>query len=202
MFEDRVLIWRLKQGSRNALRRIYEKYESDLLTLAANLLSEPGTAEDVLQEVFVRFVESIDKFELRGSLKAYLATCVANRCRDCIRKNQRHRTIAIDEAAQTVSDENTPVQLVINSEELQRVSCALTELPYEQREVVVLHLHGDLKFKAIAELQQVTIKTVQSRYRYGLNKLRSILNGEVNPVRKSTKNGVATQHKYNSKRDF
>jgi RNA polymerase sigma-70 factor (ECF subfamily) len=202
MLEDSILIWRFKRGSKEALCRIYEKYESDLLTLAANLLSEPSTAEDVLQEVFVRFVESIDKFELRGSLKAYLATCVANRCRDCIRKNQRHKTIAIDEAAQTVSDGNTPVQLVINSEELQRVSRALAELPYEQREVVVLHLHGDLKFKAIAELQEATIKTVQSRYRYGLNKLRSILNGEVNPVRKSTKNGVTMQHKYNPKRDF
>jgi RNA polymerase sigma-70 factor (ECF subfamily) len=180
MLEDKILVFRFKRGSRQALCQIYQKYESNLLTLAANLLAEPSMAEDVLQDVFVRFVESADKFELRGSLKAYFAKCVANRCRDYLRKSKRNGTVAIDDAAQIVSNANAPVQLAILSEELQHVSRALNELPYEQREVVVLHLHGDLKFKTIAKLQQVSIKTVLSRYRYGLNKLRSILNGEVN----------------------
>jgi len=179
MLEDTILVFRFKRGSRQALCRIYQKYESSLLTLAANLLAEPSMAEDVLQDVFIGFVESVDRFELRGSLKAYLAKCVANRCRDYLRKSKRNRIVSIDDAAEIVSDANQPIQLAILSEELQRVSRALTELPYEQREVVVLHLHGDLKFNAIAQLQQVTVKTVLSRYRYGLNKLRSILNGEV-----------------------
>ena len=47
MLEDRRLLWRLKRGDRDALRRIYEKHEGDLLTLAANLLRDPATAEDV-----------------------------------------------------------------------------------------------------------------------------------------------------------
>ena len=179
MLEDKLLIWRFQGGSRDAFRRIYEKYESFLLTLAANLLGDGSAAEDVVQDVFVSFVQSVESFRLRGSLKSYLATCVANRARDCIRKRQRHRTVAVNEAEQTVSDANEPVQLVINSEELQRLKLAMTELPYEQREAVVLHLNGDLKFRQIAKLQNVSIKTVQSRYRYGLDKLRSNLNGEV-----------------------
>ncbi len=83
------------------------------------------------------------------------------------------------EAEQMLSDAKNPVQLVIRTEELQRLKRALTELPYPQREVVVLHLHGDLRFRQIAKLQRVSIKTALSRYRYGLDKLRSILNGEV-----------------------
>lgn len=179
MLEDKLLIWRFQGGSRDAFRRIYEKYESFLLTLAANLLGDGSAAEDVVQDVFVSFVQSVESFRLRGSLKSYLATCVANRARDCIRKRQRHRTVAVNEAEQTVSDANEPVQLVINSEELQRLKLAMTELPYEQREAVVLHLNGDLKFRQIAKLQKVSIKTAQSRYRYGLDKLRSILDSEV-----------------------
>ncbi len=179
MFEDRVLIWRLKQGSRKALHQIYEKYESDLLTLAANLLKDKSAAEDVVQDVFIGFVESIHKFVLTGRLKAYLLKCAANRCRDIIRKGRRRQTIAMEQAQTVVSNTDGPVQLAIASEQLRRVSSALTELPYEQREVVVLHLQGEMKFKVIAQLQKVSIKTVQSRYRYGLDKLRSMLNGEV-----------------------
>jgi RNA polymerase sigma-70 factor (ECF subfamily) len=179
VLEDRLLVWRFKCGSTDAFRRIYEKYESDLLTLAANLLADANAAEDVVQDVFISFVQSVEKFRLRGSLKAYLSTCVANRARDCIRKRKRQRTVAANEAQQLISDTDGPVQLVITSEELQQLSQAITELPYEQREALVLHLHGDLKFRQIAKLQNVSIKTAQSRYRYGLDKLRSILNGEV-----------------------
>jgi len=179
MLEDKLLIWRFQGGSRDAFRRIYEKYESFLLTLAANLLGDGSAAEDVVQDVFVSFVQSVESFRLRGSLKSYLATCVANRARDCIRKRQRHRTIAVNDAGQMISDINGPVQLVINSEELQKLRYAMTQLPYDQREAIVLHLNGDLKFRQIAKLQKVSIKTAQSRYRYGLAKLRSNLNGEV-----------------------
>ena len=179
MLEDRLLLWRFKCGSTDAFRRIYEKYESDLLTLAANLLADTAAAEDVVQDVFISLVQSAETFRLRSSLKGYLVTCVANRSRDLLRKRNRQRTVAADEVAECVSDADGPVQLVINSEQLQHLSQAMTELPYEQREAVVLHLHGGLKFRKIAGLQDVSIKTAQSRYRYGLDKLRSILDGEV-----------------------
>ena len=179
MLEDRLLLWKFKCGSRDAFRLIYEKYAGDLLTLAANLLNDKADAEDVVQDVFISFVQSVEKFRLTGSLKGYLATCVANRSRDYIRRNKRRQTAAVNEPEQTTSDAKNPVQLVICSEELHKLSYAMTELPYEQREAIVLRLHGDLRFRQIAKLQNISIKTAQSRYRYGLDKLRSILNGEV-----------------------
>ena len=179
MLENRLLLWRFKCGSSDAFRLIYEKYAGDLLTLAANLLDDSSSAEDVVQDVFISFVKSAGQFHLTGSLKGYLVTCVANRSRDYIRKKKRQRTATLNEPEQMTSDAKSPVQLVICSEELQKLSLALTKLPYEQREAIVLRLHGDLRFRQIAKLQNVSIKTAQSRYRYGLDKLRSILNGEV-----------------------
>jgi RNA polymerase sigma-70 factor (ECF subfamily) len=55
----------------------------------------------------------------------------------------------------------------------------MTKLPYEQREAIILRLQGDMKFRQIAEMQGVSIKTSLSRYKYGLDKLRSMMNGEV-----------------------
>jgi DNA-directed RNA polymerase specialized sigma24 family protein len=57
----------------------------------------------------------------------------------------------------------------------------MLDLPCDQREVVGLHVHGRMAFKEIAAAQQVSIKIVQSRYRYALDKLRALLDGEVQP---------------------
>jgi len=179
VLEDLLLVRRLKRGSKDAFCRIYEKYWNDLLTLAANLLADPGAAEDVVQDVFTSFVRSAANFELRGNLKNFLATCVANRARDGLRKKKRQRAVPVNEAEPLVSTAKLPVQLLMRSEQLKQLSYAMTLLPYDQREAIVLRLHGGLKFKAIAESQNVSIKTVQSRYQYGLIKLRSILNGQV-----------------------
>lgn len=56
-----------------------------------------------------------------------------------------------------------------------RVARALEKLPIEQREVVVLRLQGDMKFRQIAEMLDVSVNTAQSRYRYGMEKLRQLL---------------------------
>jgi RNA polymerase sigma factor (sigma-70 family) len=179
MVEDRILVWKFKCGSKDALRAIYQKYADELLTLAGNLLDDKAAAQDVVQDVFVSFVQSIERFRLTGSLKGYLATCVANRCRDYRRRSTRRQTTAENQAQRTTLETKSPLQLMIYSEELEKLSAALCELPYEQRETIVLRLHGDLRFRQIAAMQNVSTKTAQSRYRYGLDKLRSTMNGEV-----------------------
>ena len=178
MLEDKMLVWKFKAGSTEAFKRIYNKYESFLLTLAANLLHDASAAEDVVQDVFIKFVQSQEKFHLRTSLKAYLAVCTANRAKDVLRKRKYLKAAEEKNDAIGANDSN-PIQLVINNEQMRLVRSVLKQVPYEQREALVLHLQGDMKFKAIAELQNVSIKTAQSRYRYGLDKLRSILNSEV-----------------------
>jgi RNA polymerase sigma factor (sigma-70 family) len=178
MLEDKWLIFKFKTGSREAFQRIYNKYESFLLTLAANLLHDTAAAEDVVQDVFVKFVQSPEKFHLRTSLKAYLAVCTANRAKDFLRKRKHLSAVEENETIVQTND-NNPIQLVINDEQIRLARSALQQVPYEQRESIVLHLQGGMKFKAIAEVQNVSIKTAQSRYRYGLDKLRSILNSEV-----------------------
>ena len=179
MVQDRLLIWKFKLGSRDALCRIYEKYKNDLLKLAVALVNDVNTADDVVQDVFVGFAQSADKIQPCGNLKKYLITCVANRIRNRKRDQQRHETSGIDDLDCTISDGNRPEQWAILSEELELLSNAMAEIPYEQREVVTLYMQGDMTFRQIAKIQNASINTVQGRYRYGLNKLRSIMNGEI-----------------------
>ncbi|UCD51939.1 MAG: sigma-70 family RNA polymerase sigma factor [Phycisphaerales bacterium] len=179
MLDDRILLWRLKRGSPRALRRLYGKVEGDLLTLATNLLGRSDRAEDVLQDVFIRFIESLDTFELTGSLKGYLAKCVANRSRDLTRRDRTRAAGPLELAQRVTSTQAGPLQRAIADEQRRRLSDALGQLPCEQQEAVLLHLQAGLKFREIADVQNISPKTAESRYRYGINKLRSMLNGQV-----------------------
>jgi RNA polymerase sigma-70 factor (ECF subfamily) len=177
MIEDEILKWRFRQGSKEALCRIYEKYLDYLLTLAVGFANDFNTAQDIVHDVFVRFAASWQGFSQRGNLKSYLTTCIVNQARDHIRRAGRQPGELKEDAL--ISESDCPERAIIGDEVSQQLNKALAELPYEQRETVVLHLKGGMKFKEIAALQSVTINTVQGRYRYGLDKLRSILNDEV-----------------------
>ena len=179
MLEDKVLIWKFKCGSSDALCSIYQKYKKDLLKLAAILLNDVSDAEDIVHDVFVSFAQSAEKLKLRGNLKSYLLTCVANRARNRNRAQRQQQTAGLDKAETIVSNSKRPEQWIICGEELRRWSDAMARLPYEQREVVILHLRAGMKFRQIAKLQGISVNTIKGRYRYGLDKLRSILNGEM-----------------------
>jgi RNA polymerase sigma-70 factor (ECF subfamily) len=177
MLEDKLLIFRLKQGDEQALRQIYEKYKDTLLTIAISLLRDTNEAEDVLHDVFVSFAGGIWKFHLYGSLKNYLISCLVNRARDIYRKKM-YQVVGLDSTGPIRSDSAGPAGAVIGDEEARLLTAALAQLPAQQREVIILHLQGGMKFREIAEMQEVSISTVQGRYRYGLDRLRSILDGE------------------------
>ena len=173
-----MLIWKLKSGNRDALCRIYEKYKNDLLALAISLSNDRTAAEDVVHDVFVSFAEFAKKLQLRTSLKSYISSCVTNRVRSLSRARQAHNAPP-NETSVADSSSNSPEQLAISAEELRRIGNAMAKLPCPQREVIILRLQGGMSFKAIAKSQHVSINTIQARYRYGLDKLQSMLNSEV-----------------------
>jgi len=176
--EDRWLILRFKRGSTDALCRIYEKYERAMLAVAFGLLNDHSAAEDVVHDVFVAFAQSARRLSSAGSLRSYLTTCTANLARDRCRAIRRQAR-CLDGAQATSRDAPSPLGEVLRDEQLRRLSDALSQLPYEQREIVILHLKANMTFAAIARAQGESINTVQSRYRYGIEKLRSIFNGEL-----------------------
>lgn len=176
MLEDKVLIIRLKRGSCEALRRIYDKYRRYLLKIASALLHDTTIAEDIVHDVFMQLAQSAGHIGINGSLKAYLRTCVINRLRSRFRSDNVRSYVQLSEAETIAAEQHSSEQWAILAEESKRISKALSQVPFEQREVIVLHLHGDMKFREIANLQNASLKTVQSRYRYGLDKLRSLLN--------------------------
>ena len=166
---------RFNAGDPQALRRIYEKYRLDLFRVAGALLHDPGTVEDVVHDVIVGFASQAGRFELKGSLKGYLAICVANRARNVVRRNR----LADPYDGPRPGQQPDASQLLLDAELHQMVRTGLASLPPEQRDAIVLHVIGSLRFREIARQTGEPVNTVKSRYRYGIAKLHSLLNGQV-----------------------
>jgi len=179
MIEDKLLILGLRRGRPQALRQVYDKYKVQLLRLAIGLVGNAHTAEDIVHDVFVRFAQSADRIGLAGSLRSYLITSVVNGVRNHVRDRKRHGETILDHAESRLSPELGPAQWAILSEELASLSEALKQLPYEQREVVCCHIETGMPLRQIAALQNVPLNTVKGRYRYGIEKLRVLLDGKV-----------------------
>ncbi len=174
---DKRLLKRLRAGDKDALRRIYEEYIDDLLRVALSILCDVQAAEDCLHDVFVDLAGTADGLKIRSNLRGYLATSVANRARDHLRQRTRQSTVwAKKVCGQPIS--GNPLRQIVDSEESGRVLDALATLPYEQREVFVLRVQGELKFREIADISGISINSAQSRYRYAIEKLRAILDEE------------------------
>jgi RNA polymerase sigma-70 factor (ECF subfamily) len=176
MSEDRQLLEALQRGQDAAWRQIYLKYKDDLLTVARSLVCDIETAEDCLQDVFVSLVS--DGCRIRSNLKGYLLSSVVNRARDHLRRRCAQSNCQVkmqNRMRMQHLGTSNPANVLACEDRMQRVARALEKLPIEQREVVVLHLQGDLKFRQIAEMLDVSVNTAQSRYRYGMEKLRQLL---------------------------
>jgi RNA polymerase sigma factor (sigma-70 family) len=178
MLEDKLLLLKFKHGSPDALRRIYEKYKNELLALAVALSNDRTMAEDALHDIFVSFAQYSGKLRLRTTLKSYLLSCIANRVRN-LKHAKSQNTVQLSQVENFSEDCGGPYQLAMSAELCRRIEHAMAKLPYEQREAIILHLQSGMRFRAITESQNVSINTIQSRYRYGLDKLRSLLNVEM-----------------------
>lgn len=177
MSQDKRILRQLQRGDKDALRLVYEKYADTLVSVAVSLVSDIHTAEDCLHDAFVDFAATVPVLRIHGNLRSYLISCVANRARDLLRKRARSANLNVEQF-EPAAETSEPSSQLITSEDARKVFDALVQLPYEQREVFVLHVQADLTFREIAELVGASINTIQSRFRYGTEKLRSLLNTE------------------------
>lgn len=179
MLEDKVLVRRFKSGDVAALERIYEKYKNELLALAVSLMNDITAAEDAVHDVFVSLAQSVARPCRIKNLKKYLMTSVANRVRNQQRYKQRHQTVGIENSDLPGRDLSRPERWLVLNEELELLDHALAQIPYEQREVITLYMQGNMSLREIAKFQNESSNTVAGRYRYGIKKLRSLLNGDI-----------------------
>jgi len=172
--KDAGLAERLVDGDAEALRQVYHLYKHDLLTVATAILCDLHAAEDCVHDVFAQFAGGVKNVAVDRNLRGYLMRCVANRAKNMLKQRRVRRSGRLAQAEESQPSES-PTGRLIATEQSVQVFRALAQLPVEQREVITLHLHAELTFREIALQLGLSINTVQSRYRYGIEKLRTLL---------------------------
>ncbi|MBW8035263.1 MAG: sigma-70 family RNA polymerase sigma factor [Planctomycetes bacterium] len=180
MMREKLLMMRFNRGDCRVLRDIYALYKDELVSLAGALLYDKTFAEDAVHDVFAMLVARQERLKITQNLRRYLLSSVANAARQRYHSTKKDPKVSLDaESVAEIDTNDRPDMAAIDSEQKLCLAGALSALPYDQREVVLLRHFSGMKLKAIASIQDVSINTVQGRYRYGLEKLRSLLNGEL-----------------------
>jgi RNA polymerase sigma-70 factor, ECF subfamily len=145
------------------IESLYREHGAALLLFAASITGERGRAQDAVHQVFLKLIEDGNLRQVSDK-KAYLFTCVRNAVLNEIRVQQRNTALDPDSAWFDPSNRDYAAEL-----NLRRALCAL---PEDQRQVIVLHVWGELTFSQVADVLYISANTAASRYRYALARLR------------------------------
>jgi RNA polymerase sigma-70 factor (ECF subfamily) len=157
----------LAAGRDDAFAALYGRYGAPLLRVAWRMLGSRDEAEDAVQDVFVGLVQAGEALRRVRSLRAYLFASLRHAA---LRRRQARPRGPERSAAGEPASGADPADP--RTERLER---ALRSLPTEQREIIALHLDGEMTFAEAAEVLGVSPNTAASRYRYALEKLREAL---------------------------
>ncbi len=173
---DEWLMGQVALGKREFLESLLRRYASPLLTYIERMTGDRHRAEEIFQEVFFTVWQKRKQYKFPKRFRSWLFTIAANRCRQDYRKSKLPTT-SIDPSLELVSVGvgGSPDDAAIATENATFVATAVTQLPTQQRTVVVLRIWNGLSYGEIADVIGKSEATVRSHMHHGLNGMRRYL---------------------------
>jgi len=159
------------EGHLAEIEFLYRQHGAALLLFASAITGERSRAQDAVHQVFLKLIANGELSRAQDK-KAYLFACTRNAVLNERKFQDRHEPLEMDAAWFSPPDRDIAGELNLRR--------ALAALPEDQREIVVLHIWGDLTFSQIADLLSISSNTAASRYRYALGKLRDAMTAKEN----------------------
>ncbi len=177
MASDGELLDQWRGGDHEAFASLYGRHRRQIYLYLLGIVREEETAEDLLQETFVRILRRspalLRRLRAGSSLRPYLAAVARNQATDWLRRSGRdHRAREEIGHARLLSQRTSYRPSELSPEEAGEL---LWQLPPQQREVLILKIYLGLTFAEIARVTRSSQNTATSRYRYGLEKIRDAL---------------------------
>lgn len=180
---DEVLMVAYQSGDVRAFEVLLTRHRKPVYNFILRYVGLRETAEDLLQETFLRVIKGAETYQRQAKFTTWLYTIARNLCVDQSRRAKHRRAQSLDAPMNNSADSGTLLDVVPANEiasdrqavskELQiRLHGALARLSEEQREVFLMREFLDMPFKDIADVVGVPENTVKSRMRYALEKLR------------------------------
>lgn len=149
-------------------QKIVEEYTPSLYWLAYSYCLNRSDAEDVVQEVFMKYLQHPPQCAGPGQLRAWLTTATANKCKDLLSSGWRQKTLPLEDVHAHLD----------HLDEVLEVQEAMTRLPPKLRGVVHLYYFEGMPAKRIAEALHLSETAVHSRLHRARKQLKSLLGGD------------------------
>lgn len=185
---DTELIQRVQSGDEGSYRLLVERYQSLVYTIALRMVRDRTEAEDLAQDVFLKAYRTLGDFREEASFKTWICKIATNRCIDWKRKHgvRQERTAQVEEAA-WIPDTSVerPEQALVRRETQAEVRKLIDEMPEKYRTILILYHFQNMSYQDIAEDQQISPRTVETRLYRAKQMMRTALRGgETDDARK------------------
>lgn len=177
---DQELIQQVHRGDATSYRLLVERYQSLVYTIALRMVRDRTEAEDIAQDVFLNAYRRLANFREEASFKTWICKIATNRCIDWKRKHgvRQERTAQVEEA-EWIPDTTVerPEQALVRRETQAEVRRVIAEMPEKYRTILIMYHFQNMSYQDIAEDQQISPRTVETRLYRAKLMMRTALRG-------------------------
>ena len=165
--KDSELIQKVHSGNKEAVGIIIERYYADIYRFCLYMVQTENDAYDIAQETFLKFMKYGTSYK-HHNLKGYLLTIARNICFNYFRDKKEKVAVIEKEVIKIYF----VIQMKIKTRNL------LKELSQDTREIIILRIYEEMKFKDIAKIMGCSVSTTKSRFRLGINQLKKLMEND------------------------
>lgn len=185
---DRELMAEVKEGDLARLGELFERHHGRLYNFFLRLARDRSTAEDLVQEVFVRILKYRGTFKSEAEFTPWMFQLARNAATDLWRarpKELQHEENAPEPAA----DVAHPIERLDEAEKRRRLALALEALPREKRELLLLARFSEMRYEEIAGLLDTSVGAIKVRVHRAMKELKAAFDTGLVPARSAKENG-------------
>ncbi|RNI32626.1 sigma-70 family RNA polymerase sigma factor [Rufibacter immobilis] len=181
---DSALVTSYIAGNESAFEELVTRHKSKVYTTILLIVKDTYTAEDLLQETFVKAIHTMKsgRYNEEGKFSSWICRIAHNLAIDYFRREKRSPMITLEDGSNvfnTLSFSEESVESVrIKEETHARLRELIQQLPAAQKEVLIMRHYADMSFQEIAEATGVSINTALGRMRYALINLRKKMSND------------------------
>jgi len=174
---DEELMIAFAQQDQKAFEELYARHKDALYRYYLRHVSNDSIAQELFQDLWVNIIKNKEKYKVTAKFKTWIYTLARNRLIDWYRRNNLEiKSIDRNNEDEIEGTLNWNPEDEFQTKRLAKdLKYAIGKLPFEQREVFLLHQEALLTLPQIAEMLQEGLEKIKSRYRYAINKLRTNL---------------------------
>ncbi len=185
--QDQKLIKRIKKDDESAFKELIDKYKQQAFAISMGFMHNKAQAEDIVQDVFVKFWEIKDEFELKAKFSTWLYRVVSNMSINQLRrnkfssvfsafKNSENNLNSTDYEQQIIDNNTSTVDENFKDEHIKiALKKAINSLPKRQRIAFIFSKYQNFSYKEIAEIMETSVSSVESLLHRAKNSLQKKL---------------------------